>query len=157
MPPTRKPDEHEQRSMSMTAGSAMLGVDRYTRYRSGSMMDLWEAGLERVVFSRYQGIKKRRREDRERGRSSKKKKKTKTKDTDDQGRDRQISTIDNLCKWPSGMQAALLLRRDKQRTRGGKVVNFRELPSNFATRLIPPLPRYPPRSYVNGVSIKSWR
>lgn len=54
----------------------------------------------------------------------------------------------------SGMQAALLIRREKQRLRGGKVVNFRELPSNLATRLIPPLPRYPPRSYVYGVSIK---
>lgn len=30
------------------------------------------------------------------------------------------------------------------------MVNFRELPSNFATRLIPPFPRYPPRSYVYG-------
>lgn len=50
------------------------------------------------------------------------------------------------------MQAALLIRRDKQRLRGGKAVNFRELPSNLATRLIPPLPRYPPRSYVYGVS-----
>ncbi|KAG7189838.1 hypothetical protein KM043_017495 [Ampulex compressa] len=50
----------------------------------------------------------------------------------------------------SGMQAALLIRREKQRLRGGKVVNFRELPSNLATRLIPPLPRYPPRSYVYG-------
>ncbi|EFN74558.1 hypothetical protein EAG_11080 [Camponotus floridanus] len=51
------------------------------------------------------------------------------------------------------MQAALLIRRtqrEKHRIRGGKVVNFRELPSNFATRLIPPLPRYPPRSYVYG-------
>lgn len=52
----------------------------------------------------------------------------------------------------SGMQAALLIRREKRRVRlrGGKVVNFRELPSNFATRLIPPLPRYPPRSYAYG-------
>lgn len=54
------------------------------------------------------------------------------------------------------MQAALLIRREKQRLRGGKVVNFRELPSNFATRLIPPFPRYPPRSYIYGVSIKSY-
>ncbi|KAF7413476.1 hypothetical protein HZH68_001965 [Vespula germanica] len=50
----------------------------------------------------------------------------------------------------SGMQAALLIRREKQRLRGGKVVNFRDLPTNLATRLIPPLPRYPPRSYVYG-------
>lgn len=48
------------------------------------------------------------------------------------------------------MQAALLIRRDKQRLRKG--ANFRELPSNLATRLIPPLPRYPPRSYAYGVS-----
>lgn len=57
----------------------------------------------------------------------------------------------------SGMQAALLIRREKQRLRGGKAVNFRDLPSNLATRLIPPLPRYPPRSYVYGVSIKSFQ
>lgn len=50
----------------------------------------------------------------------------------------------------SGMQAALLIGREKQRLRGGKAVNFRDLPSNLATRLIPPLPRYPPRSYVYG-------
>lgn len=47
------------------------------------------------------------------------------------------------------MQAALLIRRDKQRR---KAAGFRELPSNLATRLIPPLPRYPPRSYAYGVS-----
>lgn len=51
------------------------------------------------------------------------------------------------------MQAALLIRREKQRLKGGKRVNFRELPSNLATRLIPPLPRYPPKSYAYGVSI----
>lgn len=54
----------------------------------------------------------------------------------------------------SGMQAALLIRREKKRVKGGKTVNFRELPSNLATRLIPPLPRYPPRSYIHGVSNK---
>lgn len=53
----------------------------------------------------------------------------------------------------SGMQAALLLRRDKQRARGGRAANFRELPSNLATRLIPPLPSYPPKFYAYGVSI----
>lgn len=51
------------------------------------------------------------------------------------------------------MQAALLIGREKQRLKGGKRVNFRELPSNLATRLIPPLPRYPPKSYAYGVSI----
>lgn len=124
-------DENEQRSMPM-AGSATL--DRYR-----SLMELW-GGL--VSSHRI-------------GRKEKNKKKEREKKLGNQGA--EIS-IDSIYKWTSGMQAALLIRRDrrdKQRLRGGKI--GRELPSNFATRLIPPLPRYPPRSYIYGVSIKSSR
>jgi len=130
MLPTIIIEENEQRSMPM-AGSATL--DRYR-----SLMELW-GGL---VSSHRIGGKERIRKEKE-------------KKLGNQGAEISIGSI---YKWTSGMQAALLIRRDRrdrQRLRGGKI--GRELPSNFATRLIPPLPRYPPRSYVYGVSIKnSW-